>query len=428
MMASFDELITQCQNENARVHIQDAIRCYGSGSYRAATVAAYVALTFDLIEKLRLLAAGGDGEAKLAAKELDSLQLQLNHGNDQAIVGLLKFERNLLELFRDKFEFFGAYEFEDLARLREDRNRCAHPTFSVSATPYSPSAELARLHIRNAMMLVLTQRPRQGKAALDSIRSVILSPFFPSSVAEATERLRHTELAAARPALLNAFIDDVSFGWPTPGHPLHHNANAMSVLEAVVEMDRTGSMPRIVAAANKLLLSADADGIRFGTAMVLRIPEAGEAVSGPAKTVAKQLIKAPDTVSRADAIVRALGLDWAKEAAKEAASTLTVDEIATRTIDELPTEIIQRTVDLYSSTGSWTEANSVADKAAIPMAGKMSQAQIKQILKSTQEGASDLQGSNGFVRFLAAVSATNPIGKQNLNDLLKEHDLEHYEV
>lgn len=426
MIANFDELVLLCTNESARLNIREAVRCYEGGSYRAAIVTTYVALTFDLIDKLRLLAAGGDGDAQVASANLDQLQEQLNQGNEQAITGLLKFERNLLELFRDKFEFFGAHEFEDLVRLRDDRNRCAHPTFSVSATPYGPSAELARLHIRNALALVLTQPPRQGKAALESIRTVILAPFFPSTIAEAAERLRQTELGSARPALVNAFVDDVAFGWPTAGHPFHKKESAMPALEAAVEVNRSATLPRIIKNADKLLLSADADGILFGAAMALRIPEAGDALSNAAKTVLKGVINSSTTQDRGDAIVRAFDLSWLKADAAKAASSMSTDEIAAIQMNEIPGEIVERVVTLYSSASNYGQANSIAEKVAIPFAALFSQPQIDRILKSAETGASDLQGSHSFVRFLTAVATDNPIGKAKLNELLKKHELEHY--
>lgn len=67
MIAGFDELILQCSNEHARTQIREAVKCYEASAYRAAIVGAYVAVSFDLIDKLRILAAAGDGAAKLAA-------------------------------------------------------------------------------------------------------------------------------------------------------------------------------------------------------------------------------------------------------------------------------------------------------------------------------------------------------------------------
>jgi len=190
MLAGFDELILSCRTEEARSQIGEAIRCYEGASYRAAIVMSYMAVCFDLIDKLKALDAAGDGAAKTLIGELKKYQQQLDSGNSQAIQNLLAFERNLLEKFRDDFEFFGSNEFDELARLREDRNRCAHPTFLKSEQPYIPSAELARMHIRNALVLVLSQEPRQGKAALEEIRRAILSQYFPTVINDAAERFK----------------------------------------------------------------------------------------------------------------------------------------------------------------------------------------------------------------------------------------------
>ncbi|AKI00640.1 hypothetical protein IMCC20628_01934 [Hoeflea sp. IMCC20628] len=99
MLASLDELATECVDETARAQIREAINCYQGGAFRAAIVAAYVAVCFDLIQKLRMLAASGDGEAKQAVERLEKLQDQNDRNNHQAISGLLEFERGLLETF-----------------------------------------------------------------------------------------------------------------------------------------------------------------------------------------------------------------------------------------------------------------------------------------------------------------------------------------
>lgn len=428
MIASFDELTLQCASDVSRLNIRESIRCYELGAYRAAIVSSYIAVSFDLIEKLRTLAAANDDQAKSSVETLTKLHEQQNQGSAQAIAGLLTFERNLLELFRDRFEFFGANEFEELARMRADRNRCAHPTFSLSSLPYVPSAELARLHIRNALVLVLTQPPRQGKAALESLRTVVLSPYFPADLTEAHQRLQDTELSSARPSLLRAFVDDIAFGWPNPASPYHGKKSALVALQAVVELNRAGTLDRVKTDSTKLILSADAEAVRFGVAIALRIPESGEDLSGPAKPITKNWLKNPESPFRANAICAAFRISWLVETAKEAALTLTIDELATITAKEIPAEVVQRTVDLYSTTHSWDEANKVADKAALPFAPRMTVDQIRHILQSAQSGASDLQGSNGFRRFLDGVAKENTMGIDGLNNLLLECSLEHYSI
>jgi len=232
VIISFEEMIVRCIDDDAKNNIREAIRCYETGAYRAAIVSAYVSVCFDLISKIRGLAFDGDIEANTLADKLDKLQEQQRLGNTQAIKGLLEFERNLLENFRDRFDFFGHQEFEELSRLRADRNRCAHPTFFHGAQPYSPPAELARLHIRSALSYVLSQPARQGKAALDNLRTVIVSPYFPDDLDDAVVRLRGTEIGNAREPLIRAFVDDLVFGWPDASNPLYQHDNALVAIEA----------------------------------------------------------------------------------------------------------------------------------------------------------------------------------------------------
>ncbi|KAH2824583.1 hypothetical protein KXV85_000571, partial [Aspergillus fumigatus] len=67
-----------------------------------------------------------------------------------------------------------------LNRLREDRHLCAHPAFSTEADLFEPSPELARLHLVNAIDLVLAQEPLQGKAILEQFDVDVQSTGFPS--------------------------------------------------------------------------------------------------------------------------------------------------------------------------------------------------------------------------------------------------------
>jgi hypothetical protein len=175
MLSQFDEAVHSCRTADSRAQIGEAVRCYEAGAYRSAIIMAYMAVCFDLIDKLRALEATGDGKARNLVADLLKYQEQINAGNDQALGNLLKFEKELIEKFRDDFEFFGVNEYDEMARLRADRNRCAHPTFFKSERPYKPSAELARLHIRNSIAYVLSQEPKQGKAAIDQFESAVLS-------------------------------------------------------------------------------------------------------------------------------------------------------------------------------------------------------------------------------------------------------------
>lgn len=425
MITGLEELILKCTVDNARVQVQEAYKCYEAGAYRAAIVTTYVAVCFDLIDKLSALASSGDAEAKSLELQLSNLQVQLDKHDPSAMPALLNFERNLLEVFRDKFEFLGVNEFEELARLRHDRNRCAHPTFVHSAIPFNPPAELARLHIRNALELVLSQQPRQGKAALKSLQAIVLSEYFPTEEAEALERLKGSEIASAKSSLVTAFVDDLMFGWTDPTSGYHKKRSVLLALNGTIELQRSLALPRIASNTEKLLKSSDLNAIRLGAAVAVRYAEVGEALSGPAKAVIKRWLSNPSTPSRASSIRLSRKIGWLADYAEKQIATLTSEELS-KISGPIPAKMISRAAEIYAAVSNWSEANKVAAECAIPLAEHFSVSDIELVLKAADDGSADLRGSGGFNRFISALYDRNPIGSEPLKALLTEHHLDDY--
>lgn len=423
MILGFEEMIARCVDDEAKFHIREAVRCYESGAYRAAIVSTHISVCFDLIAKLRNLASGGDPVATMMVTRLDGLQQQLGSGNQSAIKGLLEIERNLLEDFRDKFDFFGSQEFEELSRLRADRNRCAHPSFSHDSLPYAPPAELARLHLRSALSYVLSQPPKQGKAALTSLRATVLSPYFPSTTAEAVVRLRGSEIGSARDPLIRAFVDDLAFGWPDPAHAYNNNLGVLVALEATVELHRPIAVPRLIAAIEKLARSETAAAVRFAGAMALRISEAGEQVDDTTKAVLRIWLVGEDAVNKGRAVKRALQIQWWHDSAVDALATLTPDQLSL--VADPPTEMVSKAAQLYTTATNWDEANTLASKLANPFADRFSAADINLIFNASNNGA-DLRGSRGFREFVGLLYDKNAIPDADLEALMEEHHLDAY--
>ena len=347
MILGFEEMVANCVNEDAKLHIREAVRCYEAGAYRAAIVSAHVAVCFDLIAKLRGLSSGGDPDAGTLVTKLDMYQQQQRDGNSQAVKGLLEIERNLLEDFRDKFDFFGHQEFEELSRLRADRNRCAHPTFSHDALPYAPAAELARLHIRSAVSHVLSQPARQGKAALASLRAVVMSPYLPDSLNDAVTRFRGTEIGNARDTLVRAFVDDLAFGWPDPTNAYYLHDRVLVAIEATVELHRAIAVPRVKTAIEKLAKSGVPDAVRFAAAVALRIHEAGEQVDDATKVVLRAWLTTDTSPDKGPAVSAAMGMGWWRENALQALETLTGEQLAE--VTSPPPEMITRAAHIYAT-------------------------------------------------------------------------------
>lgn len=200
MLGDLDELVLQCRNEQARSHIGEAVIAYKAGAYRSAVIMTWVALAFDIVDKLRELSISGDGGA---AKKIEEYERIHKQGD---IAASLKFERSLLEAARKEFELFSDSELIELERIQEDRNRCAHPSQNMEGEPFSPSAELARAHIRAAIEYVMKNEPAQGRHALDMVMRLVNGDYFPPEKKKAFDALKHSPLMTGRLSLVRAFL------------------------------------------------------------------------------------------------------------------------------------------------------------------------------------------------------------------------------
>ena len=195
-----EELIEQCASPRAKTYIREAVDCYTVGAYRACVITTWVSVVYDIVDKLRDLSLTGDKQAAAKVQEFE----EINEKRD--LDAALKFERDILGIAQAPFEFLTAYEALEIARLQDDRNRCAHPNLVREDEVYRPTPELARLHMRNAVDLVLKCPPVQGKAALGLIQQEVDSQYFPTTADAALEVLRLGPIARARQNLIRKFI------------------------------------------------------------------------------------------------------------------------------------------------------------------------------------------------------------------------------
>lgn len=425
MLAGFEEMILECRTDRSKEQIKEAIKCYESSAYRAAIVMAHMAVCFDLLDKLNALAAMGDAEAVNQVAVFSSYQTQLNAGNTNAISQLLTFERSLLDIFRDKFEFFGANEYDDLVRLRDDRNRCAHPTFLRSEQPYSPSAELARLHIRTALSLVLTQEPRQGKAAIDGLKQAILSPYFPDKIPDATERLKALGVQKARESLIRAFVDELVFGVADSNHVFFKKVTAFTSIDAVVEIRKDIAAPRGATAVNKLHKTSIEEAIFAGSMIVLRNPDIAALIDDGTKNSVRSWIDKVESPFIANVVRLGLKHHWLEEKAKMRMNKLTAEQMS-KASPNMPDEMLQKAAELYCEARNWETANDLVQKVAVPFSGKFNEDHLRYIFDQAKNGTADLIGSHGFGEFINKIYEENPLGKDNLDKLLTEFDLDSY--
>jgi hypothetical protein len=235
-LADIEALSLRCRSDQSKEYVAEAIRCYKAGAYRAAIVSTWFAVVFDLIDKIRELAVSGDAAAKALETKYETYIVQIEQNNAMGIKSALEFEREILETCRDQLQFFDPQQFIDLTRLREDRHRCAHPSFQKIGIPYYPSAEQARVHIRNAVVYVLAQPPVQGKAALAQLKALVGSAYFPTETKKAVAQLENSDLKNATDALVRGFIDQLVFCFLTKGDSLFLKHQVFAAVNASFEL------------------------------------------------------------------------------------------------------------------------------------------------------------------------------------------------
>ncbi|MCC4272079.1 hypothetical protein LL254_15315 [Marinobacter nauticus] len=198
-LSDLDELVLKCRDQKAKNYIREAVACYKAGAFRSAIVSTWIAVSFDILDKLKELSLSGDKEAE---KQIEAFDKARRIGD---IANSLKFERDILTVCRDKLELISPVEFIDLDRVQEDRNRCAHPSMTADGEVFNPSAELARMHIRSAVEHLLQYPPAQGKYALDSLISEVDSEYFPTDIKKAVVAFESSPLKKARDSLVRNF-------------------------------------------------------------------------------------------------------------------------------------------------------------------------------------------------------------------------------
>ncbi|MFB2705927.1 hypothetical protein [Marinobacter shengliensis] len=167
-----DELIQNVRNVHAKNYLNESIAAYRTGAYRASLIATWIAVCVDIIEKIRELSLSEDPAAKKWEQQLDKIQ-----PNDPR--AMLDFERDLLNIACDDLQLISTIEKSHLERLKDDRNICAHPTFSDDGSQFSPPAELALAYIVQSANYLLVHPPVKGKVIVQRLYELINEPSFP---------------------------------------------------------------------------------------------------------------------------------------------------------------------------------------------------------------------------------------------------------
>jgi len=199
-LTDLDELILTVRDKTSLSYISEAVDAYRVGAYRSAIVSTWIAVSYDIIAKIRELDSQGDTEAKAFISNMDKF---ITNKDIRKLQGI---ELELLKYSYEKFEFLSSHEYQDLSRLREDRHLCAHPAFVKEDFLFEPTPELVRTHIVHAIKHLLQHPPVQGKSAIERIMNDIKRPSFPRELEDIGIFLKTKYLDRAKDALVRNLI------------------------------------------------------------------------------------------------------------------------------------------------------------------------------------------------------------------------------
>ncbi|EGH44134.1 hypothetical protein PSYPI_17777 [Pseudomonas syringae pv. pisi str. 1704B] len=414
-------LANRYRSDQSREHITEAIRCYKAGAYRATIVTAWIAIVFDLLDKIRELSLSGDASAKLLENKYAGYVAQINNQNQDGIKGALEFERKILETCRDTLQFFDSQQFVDLERLREDRHRCAHPSFQDEGVPYYPSAEQARLHIRNAVMHVLAMPPVQGKAALAKLKTLVASDYFPLDPISAEVHLRDSSLGNGTDALFKGFIDSLVFGFVTATDPLYHKVQVYVSLNALHQMKPTVVSERLKKNLNNVIISAPDKDFASAAALVAWVKGALETLDAPARDKIRRYVEVGPVAPMLSHFEAFYSMPSLKSVVIERINSLTVNELAIGVTTNLRYAAKHRSIHLLGLARSWDAVNEIFDKLILPLFGYLTAEDIREIIRMPSETGADLISAHSYALFIENVRKHSVIEKEELNELLAKH-------
>ena len=421
-LADIEALSLRCQSDQSREYIAESIQCYRAGAYRAAIVTAWIAVVFDLIDKIRELSLAGDGEAQVLESKYENYITQIEQSNSAGTKNALEFERKILEACRDKLQFFDSQQFIDLTRLREDRHRCAHPSFQKVGVPYKPSAEQARLHIRNAIIHVLSLPPVQGKAALAELKVMVGSHYFPSETDKAMKQLQSSSFSNASPALVRGFVDQLVFGFLSTYDSFFYEEPVISALNAAFEMYPGEVENRLQKQLSKAIRDVPDKRLPGAIMLVVRVKQAWFVLDDASKNKVVNFIQNGPIYMVSTILSASAEVEELKPIVQERINNFEFDElkraIRSSDIGELAKE---PALVFLSKARSWARVNEIFSIFILPVFEHISAQDVCRIIRMPTEHDADLIGATGYEMFIDRVREADLLDSQTLDEMLREH-------
>ncbi len=422
-----DELVLLCRNDKAKSFIHEAVQCYKGTAYRQTIVATWIAVVYDIIHKLQELEMTGDANATKVLANYEKIRTE----ND--IKGSLEFERGILDTAKKEFELLSEIEYIDLIRLRDDRNRCAHPAMNLNDEIYQPSPELARSHLRNAIEYLLQRPPVQGKAALARLMSDVDSDYFPTKVEEAVKHFSDGPLARPRASLVRNFVIALIKNFLGQELDIRSKVSHYIALLAMSELHSRIFHETLAEKLNDIVVALPDEYLVNVLSFVADISDTWQWLRENSKNKVRMYVRnmpleeefvslknafvIPDLIP--DALVR---LDYA-----EASGFIPLIDSLDALNENVRLQILEKSIENYKRAESFSAANNAGKNIIIPLANKFAPNQIEEIIQICAEH-SQVKPSYERKNVLRALLKNHHMTRERFKALLEKYEIDDFDL
>lgn len=425
-----DILLTRIRNGQSKVYFLDAVKAYKAGALRASMTSVWVALVYDLITKYRELSAMGDAAATTFLTSWDNATA----AND--VKKLLQLEGDILEDATANTQVVNRIARTQLARLREDRHLCAHPAFSAEAELFEPSSELVRLHLVNAVDLVLSQEPLQGKAIFELYDVDVQSPGFPTDHPRILDYVEQRYLERVRTQNIRNFgtvlAKSLLKGVPAQWEP--QQSKIVSSLVALRER-AAQAWPDVSPAIVRLIDTLDPEHRPRAIAFIAAFPDFWPLLLEPTRMALQATVENAEPAALADfRILAGVTLPQFRDSLLAVIAGLNDEHLANAIATQPLADLWPRAIELYQDSGSFRGSEAHFRDLISPFAGRLDSQQLDQLLDAVVDNGQNWDAAEtdtlllGVLRNAVAADQPSPDARNRFYQHLRRmHRMDKYE-
>lgn len=376
-LTDLDAILLRVRERRSRDYLREAVSAYRAGAYKAAVIGTWIAVSYDILSKIREIALSGDAAAVAFIGDFDKAIQNTNRER------LQKLENQLLQQASDPFGFIGPQELSQLERLKEDRNLCAHPAFSTEAELFQPRAELVRLHIVHAAEMLLITSPVQGKSIIKAFVADLASTAFPRDREQAIRYVNERYLSRLRSGVLENFATVLLKSVLRDGASETNDKDDLLLfsLEAIQRFDRTIWNSEIRVVAERLLEELDAEKLLNAFILIRTFPDLWSLAKEATRIRLRAVVENYDPkIRRTNAIFAGLVIPELRPDIT-AAFNRADEEHRASIIQHYPhTALIQPALDLLEKAHSYRSAESLFRRFVAPLAREFNTDSVSQLV------------------------------------------------